>query len=111
MKLFDYNKIKQFLNNKITISGRMELFKYNDKLIIVDYAHTPDGMEKVLSYIRTIYNKKTITLFGCGGNRDKYKRSIMGNIASKYSDYLILIKQIAIIFNFIEHYQSRTKLI
>ena len=68
----------------------MELFKYNDKLIIVDYAHTPDGMEKVLSYIRTIYNKKTITLFGCGGNRDKYKRSIMGNIASKYSDYLIL---------------------
>lgn len=90
MKLFDYNKIKQFLNNKITINGRMELFKYNDKLIIVDYAHTPDGMEKVLSYIRTIYNKKTITLFGCGGNRDKYKRSIMGNIASKYSDYLIL---------------------
>ena len=90
LKLFDYSKIKEFLNNKITINGRMELFKYNDKLIIVDYAHTPDGMEKVLSYIRKIYNKKTIALFGCGGNRDKYKRSIMGNIASKYSDYLIL---------------------
>jgi len=90
LKIFDYNNIQSFLNNNITIDGRMEIFNYNNKTIIVDYAHTPDGMEKVLSFVRKTYNNKIITIFGCGGNRDQYKRKIMGNIASIYSDLLII---------------------
>jgi len=87
---FDYNKLDNFLNQNIKIDGRMEVFKYNNKSIIVDYAHTPDGMEKVLEYVDEIYKKDIVVVFGCGGNRDKYKREIMGDIASLYADYLIL---------------------
>lgn len=87
---FDYCKLISFLDNNIKVDGRMEIFKYNNKSIIVDYAHTPDGMEKVLEFIDEVYKKNILVLFGCGGNRDKYKREIMGDIASLYADYLIL---------------------
>ena len=88
--IFNYEKIQNFLNEKIVIPGRMEVFKYNNKTIVVDYAHTPDGIEKILSFNKSIYKEKVLTLFGCGGNRDRNKRKIMGEIASKYSDYLII---------------------
>lgn len=87
---FDYCKLISFLDNNIKVDGRMEIFKYNNKSVIVDYAHTPDGMEKVLEFIDEVYKKNILVLFGCGGNRDKYKREIMGDIASLYADYLIL---------------------
>jgi UDP-N-acetylmuramoyl-L-alanyl-D-glutamate--2,6-diaminopimelate ligase len=73
-------KIGYFFNG---IAGRMEEVK---KKIIIDFAHTPDGMEKVLSSIEG----EKIVIFGAGGNRDKSKRIIMGKIADKYSDYIIL---------------------
>ena len=65
------------------IAGRMEEIK--DK-IIVDFAHTPDGMQKVLNSIKD----KKIVVFGAGGDRDKTKRQLMGEIADKYADYIIL---------------------
>ena len=65
------------------IAGRMEEVK--DK-IIVDFAHTPDGMQKVLSSIK----EDKIVVFGAGGNRDKTKRKLMGEIADKYANYIIL---------------------
>ncbi len=58
----------------------------NNPLIIIDFAHTPDGMEKVLSAV----SGKKIVLFGAGGNRDKAKRSLMGKVADKYGEYIIL---------------------
>ena len=67
------------------VSGRMEV-ACKDPLIIIDFAHTPDGMQKVLSSI----NSKKIVLFGAGGNRDKKKRSLMGEVADKFSDFIIL---------------------
>lgn len=87
---FDYELINTFLQSNIKIDGRMEVINKDDKTIIIDYAHTPDGMEKVLSFIKEVYKGKVLTIFGCGGNRDQYKRKIMGNIASKYSDLLII---------------------
>lgn len=90
LRKFNYEKIDNFLNSNIKIPGRMELFYYKNKTIIIDYAHTPDGLEKVLEFAKKIYQDQLITLFGCGGNRDASKRKIMGEIASKYSDYLII---------------------
>ncbi|OFZ14315.1 MAG: hypothetical protein A2X86_05555 [Bdellovibrionales bacterium GWA2_49_15] len=59
--------------------------------VIVDYAHTPDGLEKVLSETRKIYfGHKLTVIFGCGGNRDKTKRPVMGQIADKYCDEIII---------------------
>lgn len=87
---FDYYKLTNFLNEKITIDGRMERFNINDKTIIVDYAHTPDGMDKILSFVYETYKNNIITIFGCGGNRDQSKRELMGEVASLYSDYLII---------------------
>lgn len=67
------------------VSGRMEIV-YKNPLIIIDFAHTPDGMQKVLSSI----SSKKIVVFGAGGNRDKKKRSLMGEVADKFSDFIIL---------------------
>ncbi len=71
------------------IPGRMEIFRtQRDGLVIIDYAHTPDAYEKVLSTIRelTTDNSKVTLVFGAGGDRDKSKRPVMGSIAKKYVD-------------------------
>ncbi|MEO1958701.1 MAG: UDP-N-acetylmuramoyl-L-alanyl-D-glutamate--2,6-diaminopimelate ligase [Nautiliaceae bacterium] len=67
------------------VSGRMEIVSKNP-FIIVDFAHTPDGIEKVLSSV----NGEKIVVFGAGGNRDKDKRKKMGEVASKYADFIII---------------------
>ena len=71
------------------IPGRMESFgTQKGGLVIIDYAHTPDAYEKVLSTIRELSakNSKIILVFGAGGDRDKTKRPLMGAIAEKYAD-------------------------
>jgi len=70
------------------ICGRLEKIKSN---IYIDYAHTPKAIENVILSVKSIYkDKRLIALFGCGGDRDKSKRSIMGSIASKYCDEIII---------------------
>lgn len=79
------------LANAPQIPGRFEkVDKGQDFTVIVDYAHTPDGLENVLVTAREIAEKRLITVFGCGGDRDRTKRPIMGGIAAKYSDYSII---------------------
>ena len=70
--------------------GRFSVLKCEKGTIIIDYAHTPDGMKNLLSTARTITKSRLITVFGCGGERDKSKRAQMGKIASEYSDYIVL---------------------
>ena len=74
--------------------GRMEIIKHEenqDYIVIVDYAHTPDALENLMIIIKQFSeNKKILIVFGCGGDRDTVKRPWMGEIASKYSDYIIL---------------------
>jgi Cof subfamily protein (haloacid dehalogenase superfamily) len=70
--------------------GRMELIKYQGNSIFIDFAHTPDGMKNVLEATKDFNVDKVITIFGCGGNRDKTKRPIMGEIACKNSTKVII---------------------
>ena len=69
--------------------GRMEMIKYNTNRIFIDYAHKPDAVKKVLENTKEFAKGKIITIIGCGGNRDSFKRPIMGNTASNNSDYVI----------------------
>ncbi|HPP76553.1 MAG TPA: cyanophycin synthetase, partial [Armatimonadota bacterium] len=58
--------------------------------VLVDYAHTPDGLENVLRTARKITDGQLIVVFGCGGNRDRGKRPIMGEIAAKLADIVVI---------------------
>ena len=71
--------------------GRLELVPLDKEFtIIIDYAHTPDGLEKLLSVVNGFAPGRIITVFGCGGNRDAAKRPIMGEIAARLSDVCIV---------------------
>ena len=61
-----------------------------DYEIILDYAHTPDGLENILNTVREFTKGKLISVFGCGGDRDKTKRPIMGEIGTELSDIAII---------------------
>lgn len=79
------------LSNITGVRGRFESVP-NTKgySIIVDYAHSPDSLKNILTSVRELTEKKVIVVFGCGGNRDKTKRPIMGEISGKFSDFCII---------------------
>ena len=79
-----------FLSKKIVVDGRLEIISSPKGKFIIDFAHTPDGVENVLKYLNIISSGRIITVIGMGGNRDKSKRSIVGEIISKMSDVVIL---------------------
>jgi UDP-N-acetylmuramoyl-L-alanyl-D-glutamate--2,6-diaminopimelate ligase len=73
--------------------GRFEYFLSDHKITaVIDYAHTPDALENVLKTLLDLKKgtEKLITVFGCGGNRDKGKRPLMGEIASRLSDQVLI---------------------
>ncbi len=72
------------------VPGRMERVDAGQPfLVVVDYAHTPDALEKLLETVRSLPHRNLITVFGCGGDRDKSKRPLMGEIAARLSDRVI----------------------
>lgn len=73
------------------VKGRMEIYPTEDDYtIVIDYAHTPDGLENVLRSLKEIAEGRIVTVFGCGGDRDRTKRPIMGRIASQLSDFVVV---------------------
>ena len=84
--------VQHGLFNLKAVPGRFEIMRPNNKAfkIIIDYAHTPDGLENLLKAARQVTAGKLITVFGCGGERDKGKRPKMGKIASSLSDEAIV---------------------
>ncbi len=75
------------------VDGRLQRVPIPDQLgfqVIVDYAHTPDAMEKALACLREMTEKRLIAVFGCGGDRDRGKRPIMGRIAGERADLVII---------------------
>ncbi|MXZ00033.1 UDP-N-acetylmuramoyl-L-alanyl-D-glutamate--2,6-diaminopimelate ligase [Candidatus Poribacteria bacterium] len=73
------------------VPGRFELVERGqDFAVIVDYAHTPDGLENILTAARRITNRELISVFGCGGDRDNGKRPKMGNISAQIADYSVI---------------------
>lgn len=88
----DIQKVIRGLNG-VQVPGRCEIVtkKYNLAFdVIVDYAHTPDGLQNILETAREFTKGRLISVFGCGGDRDKAKRPIMGKIGSELSDIAII---------------------
>ena len=88
---FDFKAVLDGLATCVGVPGRMEVVPTDtDYSVIIDYAHTPDGLENVLNCVRGITDGKVICVFGCGGDRDSTKRPIMGEIASKLADVAVI---------------------
>lgn len=101
----DIETIKLGLEALVGIKGRFEIVETNtDFTVIIDFAHTPDGLEKVLKTIRSLSKERIIVVFGAGGNRDQLKRPEMGEIVGRNSD-------IAIITSDNPRYENPTKII
>ena len=83
--------IRQGLESVYAVPGRIELLDTGTPYrVILDYAHSPDSLENVLKAVRETAKGRMIALFGCGGDRDKAKRPVMGEIAGELADYCIL---------------------
>ena len=73
------------------VPGRAEtVYTRTDYTIIIDSAHTPDGLENIIGTVQEFAQGRVITVFGCGGDRDPVKRSIMGEVAGRLSDYCVI---------------------
>jgi UDP-N-acetylmuramoyl-L-alanyl-D-glutamate--2,6-diaminopimelate ligase len=84
-------QIKASLENMPPVEGRMETVDEGQEyLVLVDYAHTPDGLENALACVKEVAEGRVITVFGCGGDRDRTKRPKMGRIAARYSDFVFV---------------------
>ncbi len=84
--------IKEGLNTMPPVPGRFNLYDIHGVNVVIDYAHTPDGLEKLLQNARAILRPKAklVVVFGCGGDRDRSKRPQMGAIAYRLADFVIL---------------------
>ncbi len=88
---FTIDDVISRVKNVDYVPGRFELVdKGQDFRVIVDYAHTDNGLENILETVRKITDNRVITIFGAGGDRDNAKRPKMAKAAAKYSDYLIV---------------------
>ena len=73
------------------VKGRLERVKdVQDRFVFVDYAHTPDALENVLAALKEFSSNRLTVVFGCGGERDRLKRPLMGRIAEKYAERIII---------------------
>ncbi len=87
----DKKHIINGLETLSSVAGRINVLNLGGgKIAIIDYAHTPDGLKNILQTVREVCSGKVVSLFGCGGNRDKTKRSIMGEISAFFADYTII---------------------
>ncbi len=83
--------IRQGLESVYNVPGRIELLDTGTPYrVILDYAHSPDSLENILKAVRQTTKGRMIALFGCGGDRDRGKRPVMGEIAGELADYCIL---------------------
>lgn len=87
----DIKTVTEGLAKATGVVGRVEVVPTDtDYTVIIDYAHTPDGLENIINCVKGFAEGRTIALFGCGGDRDNTKRAIMGEIAGRLADYSII---------------------
>lgn len=87
----DLDTVIKGLGSLEGVKGRAESVPTGrDFTVIIDYAHTPDGLKNILSTFRECKKNRLIAVFGCGGDRDNTKRPIMGSIGVRYADYVII---------------------
>ena len=83
-------QIKEALEN-IKVPGRSELVDNKEELkIMIDYAHTPESLKSILETVKTYTIGRVICVFGCGGDREKNKRPLMGEVSGRLADYTII---------------------
>lgn len=88
---YSSDEVVNAISSAKSVKGRLELVETNTPFgVIIDYAHTPDGLEKAIKAIRSFTKGRVITLFGCGGDRDKTKRPKMARMATELSDIVIV---------------------
>ncbi len=87
--LSELNLDPQIVSELTCPPGRMDMISKDGNLVVVDYAHTPDAVEKIIATVRELNPNKIITIIGCGGDRDSFKRPIMSRLACAGSDYVI----------------------
>lgn len=86
---FDFEDILAALHSVEAVPGRAQILQLDENFtVMIDYAHTPDAMYNILSAVRDIHIGRIVTLFGCGGDRDREKRPLMGEVAAQFSDYI-----------------------
>ena len=91
LKGFDLKDLLRSVEGLNMPDGRMDLIQIDEKNICcIDFAHTPEALQKSLNEIRDSFEGNIWCVFGCGGERDKAKRPMMGSIAEKFADYVIL---------------------
>ena len=87
----DYKNVLTAISKSNGVKGRIEVVPTNtDYTVIIDYAHSPDGLENIITSLREIAKNRVVTLFGCGGDRDRTKRPKMGKIAAELSDFCVV---------------------
>ena len=87
----DKELVRKAICEQTGIKGRAEVFPNPfDFTVIIDYAHTPDGLENILNTFNECKKGRLVVLFGCGGDRDKTKRAVMGRIAAEKADFVIV---------------------
>jgi UDP-N-acetylmuramoyl-L-alanyl-D-glutamate--2,6-diaminopimelate ligase len=87
----DGGRIKTGLESVAQVPGRFQVVSIGrGPTVVVDYAHTPDAIEKLLNFCRELGPRKLVTVFGCGGDRDRGKRPIMGGIAARLSNIVFV---------------------
>ena len=87
----DMDTISRGLSAAVGVLGRVEVVPTDTEYtVIIDYAHTPDGLENIIRAMKSFAKGRVITLFGCGGDRDNTKRAIMGEVAGNLSDFTII---------------------
>src|SRR5262249_27758442 len=85
------DELQRALRTAVGAPGRLQRVAHpSDVLVFVDYAHTPDGLVRVLQAVRKYTSGRLIVTFGCGGDRDPIKRPVMGKAAGELADVVIL---------------------
>ena len=87
----DFGEVLPAAASLASVPGRAQIISGSRPYtVMIDYAHTPDGLKNILSAAREMADGRVITLFGCGGDRDRTKRPVMGQTAARLSDYVIV---------------------
>ncbi len=88
---FGFKDVLIAISKSIGVKGRIEVVPTDtDYTVIIDYAHSPDGLKNIITSLKEIAKGRVVTLFGCGGDRDKTKRPKMGKIAAELSDFCVV---------------------
>ena len=87
---FSRNQVKSSLEQLLPVPGRMQIVPSTARHVIVDFAHTANALQAAIAAVRVHYSGRLICVFGCGGERDQAKRQMMGEVAARYADEIII---------------------